>query len=88
MPRLWDCAGASAVDPRQNSGAYPPLKTVAMNKKIHAFAVAAGLATAALGAHAQEVLDFIGDVRDHLNGLAQIGTPAFLFQHVHVDPPR
>ena len=39
-------------------------------------------------ADAQEVLDFIGDVRDHLDRFSQIiATPLFL-QHVGIDPAR
>ena len=33
------------------------------------------------------VLDLVGDVRDHLDGLAEIRAPAFLRQHVLVDRP-
>ena len=39
-------------------------------------------------ADGDEVLDLVGDVRDHLDGLAQVFAPAFLFQHVGIDPPR
>jgi hypothetical protein len=39
-------------------------------------------------AHGQEILDLVGDVRDHLDGLAEIVAAAFLFQHVGIDPPR
>ena len=39
-------------------------------------------------ANAQELLDFIGDMRDDLNGLAQIVAAPLLFQHVGIDAPR
>ena len=39
-------------------------------------------------ADAQEVFDFIGDVGDNLNGLAQVIAAPFLFQHVGIDAAR
>ena len=38
-------------------------------------------------AGADEILDLVGDVGDHLDGLAQVIAAAFLFQHVGIDPP-
>jgi len=37
-------------------------------------------------ADAEEVLDLVGDVGDHLDGLAEVVATAFLFQHVGIDP--
>ena len=36
----------------------------------------------------QEVLDLVGDVRDDLDGLAEVVAAPLLLQHVGVDPPR
>ena len=36
----------------------------------------------------QEVLDLVGDVRDHLDGAAEVVAAALLLQHVRVDPAR
>ena len=39
-------------------------------------------------ANGDEVLDLVGDVRNHLNGLAQVVAAAFFLQHVGIDPAR
>ena len=39
----------------------------------------------AFGATADVILDFIGDMRNHLHGLAQIFAPAFLADHRFID---
>ena len=39
-------------------------------------------------ADADEFLDLVGDMRDHLNGLAQIVPTPFFFQHGGIDAPR
>ena len=39
-------------------------------------------------ANGKELFDFIGHMRHHLNGFAQIVTAAFLFQHVGIDAAR
>ena len=38
-------------------------------------------------ADAEEVLDLVGDVRDHLDGLAEVVAAALLLEHVGIDPP-
>ena len=39
------------------------------------------------GVQLDTTFDFIGDVRDHLDGLAQIVAPALALDHAHVDAP-
>ena len=63
-------------------------------KKRQAFDIAHGAADFAqhkidlVFANMQEVFDFVGYMRDDLNGLAEIIAAAFFFQHVGIDPPR
>ena len=39
-------------------------------------------------ANRQEIFDFVGDMRDNLNGFAQIIAAALFFQHGGIDPAR
>jgi hypothetical protein len=39
-------------------------------------------------ADAQEILDLVGHMRNHLDRLAQIVAAPFLLEHVGIDPPR
>ncbi len=39
-------------------------------------------------ADADEILDLVGDVGDHLDGLAEVVAAAFLLEHVGIDAAR
>ena len=41
-----------------------------------------------ISANVEEFFDLIGDMGDHLNGLAQIIATAFFFQHVGINAAR
>ena len=36
----------------------------------------------------KKIFNFVGDMRDHLNGFAQIIAAAFFFQHIGINPAR